>query len=68
MSVAGHSSCRATTVVTAVGGGWKLLNFCVAASICLNFTKPKPPTITMTTANIKSMRLNMIPLVCMNMG
>ena len=41
LNVAGHSSCSATMVVTASGGGWNAAPCAIAVWICWNFTKPK---------------------------
>ena len=59
--VAGHFSCFATIVVTAVGGGWKPAPCATAVLICLNFTKPRPPSSVAATASIRIIRFAMSP-------
>src|SRR5882762_7557056 len=54
--VADQVSCLATTVVTAVGGGWKLPPFAIAVCICLNFTKPRLVINSPATASIRTIR------------
>src|SRR5688500_6785645 len=59
-NVAGHSSCCATTGVTASGGGWKAAPCAMAVWICWNLTKPSPATITSVTVSITIIRFNIL--------
>jgi hypothetical protein len=47
-----------------MGGGWKLANFFVAASIWRYFTKPKLAIATTTTVSIKIIRRAIGSLLC----
>src|SRR6266567_696710 len=55
-NVEGQVSFCATTVVTAVGGGWKLAPWAMAASTWRNFANPRPPIRPASTTNIKTIR------------
>ena len=59
LSVAGHSACCATMVVTASGGGWNAAPWAMAVWICWNFTKPRPATKTTVTVSITIIRFAM---------
>ena len=53
---AGHSSCRATTVVTASGGIWNDACWAIAARICATFTRPSVVMNSVITASMNTMR------------
>jgi hypothetical protein len=57
LRLAGHSSCRATVVVTASGGGWKEAAMAMPAWIWRNLTVPMPPRKTATANSITIIRL-----------
>src|SRR5206468_4925456 len=56
-SVAGHTSCRATRVVTASGGGWNDAAWAAAPWIWWNFTEPMATTKAAIPATITIIRL-----------
>src|ERR1700678_4434932 len=56
VSVEGHTSRWATTVVTAVGGIWKDAPWAIAVSTCRNFTNPSPPRIAAITTSVRISR------------
>jgi hypothetical protein len=53
-----HCSSRASTVVTASGGGWKSDRS--VARICRNFAKPSPAITTAASASKSAIRFAMI--------
>jgi hypothetical protein len=58
-SVEGHVSRLTTTVVTAVGGGWKLAPMAMAASTCRNLANPRPPNIAAIITKVRISRFAM---------